>query len=450
MSNRTIDIKIKATGDSAAVDRTSKSLDTLDKSQQSANKSGTASKAASLSAGQGFSALGQAASATASGGIGPLSSALGNLTQQIPALAGAAGPIGLAIGAFTAWAAAIKAVADNADQLQANIANIQAGNAESATKRLTQSYKDLTDQLSEASAEINRFFNAESAGDDAIKRAELAKLELAAAQSRAKLDRSDKFAGPRLELDIAQKKAAIEDAAAARASAREKQAIAAQMEIERARMAAAGEQQGALAERAAGLMGQQQSVTARASEKASAWYRTPGGKEEIWQDAGKELARIATQLESIKNEMAGTIKTQSAAGGNLASLSTARDINALSSSTRGTTQQAASIGYRNTAADINYQQREQINAARIAAERKRDAITSRRSELQSSSLKEQDDLRSARNFGGSDEQIKKELEEAKKALEAVREYSRENAATLSKLNAEISKAREAIRNLPRN
>lgn len=148
--------------------------------------------------------------------------------------------------------------------------------------------------------------------------------------------------------------------------------------------------------------------------------------------------------------MAGTIKTQSAAGGNLASLSTARDINALSSSTRGTTQQAASIGYRNTAADINYQQREQINAARIAAERKRDAITSRRSELQSSSLKEQDDLRRARNFGGSDEQIKKELEEAKKALEAVREYSRENAATLSKLNAEISKAREAIRNLPRN
>ena len=145
--------------------------------------------------------------------------------------------------------------------------------------------------------------------------------------------------------------------------------------------------------------------------------------------------------------MAGTIKTQSAAGGNLASLSTARDINALSSSTRGTTQQAASIGYRNTAADINYQQREQINAARIAAERKRDAITSRRSELQSSSLKEQDDLRRARNFGGSDEQIKKELEEAKKALEAVREYSQKTPPPSASSTPKSANSREAIRNL---
>jgi len=449
MSNRTIDIKIKATGDSAAVDRTSKSLDTLDKSQQSANKSGTASKAASLSAGQGFSALGQAASATASGGIGPLSSALGNLTNQIPALAGAAGPIGLAIGAFVAWHEAIKAVADAADQVQANILSINIGNNASQVKGLISSYKELTDQLSEASAEINRFYNAESAGDDAIKRAELAKLELAAAQSRAKLDRSDKFAGPRLELVIAQKKAAIEDAAAARAAAREKQAIAAQMEIERARMAAAVEQQGALGDKADVINQQIEAVNARALKKSSGllnFFDAP----KVLEAAATQVKELTATLRDIKNEMAGTIKTQSAAGGNLASLSTARDINALSSSTRGTTQQAASIGYRNTAADINYQQREQINAARIAAERKRDAITSRRSELQSSSLKEQDDLRSARNFGGSDEQIKKEREEAKKAIEAAREYFRESAATLSKLNAEISKARETIRNLPRN
>jgi len=214
-------------------------------------------------------------------------------------------------------------------------------------------------------------------------------------------------------------------------------------------MAAAGEQQGALAERAAGLMGQQQSVTARASEKASAWYRTPGGKEEIWQDAGKELARIATQLESIKNEMAGAIKTQSAAGGNLASLSTARDINALSSSTRGITQQAASIGYRNTAADINYQQRAEIQAEADRARAARDKIRSRSRELASSADKERYDVSRAKDRGAPEAEMKKEIEEQRKTLNLFRDYSAANAKTLRELNATIQRSAEALKNLPK-
>jgi len=450
MADRNIDIRIRANSNAAGeIDKTNRSLDNLDKSQGKAAKSAKASKEASVSAGQGFASVGQAASVAASGGLGPLSAALGGLSQQLPSLAAAAGPIGLVIAAFTAWKSAIDAVIKAGEDLRANITDIQLGNAESGVRRLNESYKELTGQLSAAAAELSRFYNAQSAGDDAVKRAELAKLELEYAERKAALDPSDTFGSRRLDLDISQRKAAIEEAASARALQREQTAISQQTDLTRTEFVAAQSQQSALADKAAELLAQQALISERARNKAAGKW-TSAGREEVWTAANKDLARVAAELAKVRSEMAAAAKAQEQAAGQLATLASARDINRLNQSTAEITSAARRQGFSNQSADI-YRSQQSIYSTQLEqAQTQQSGISSRLAELRAASVKEQGDVRRARNFGASEEQMRKELEEARKAADAVRQYSAENAATMRELTRTINQAREALRNLPKN
>jgi len=450
MADRNIDIRIRANSNAAGeIDKTNRSLDNLDKSQGKAAKSAKASKEACVSAGQGFASVGQAASVAASGGLGPLSAALGGLSQQLPSLAAAAGPIGLVIAAFTAWKSAIDAVRTAAENVQKEITGIQLGNMQSGVRRLNESYKELTDQLSAASAELSRFYNAESAGADAVKRAELAKLELQAAEARAKLDPGDEFAARRLELDVARQKAAIEEAASARALKREQTAILQQTDLTRTEYGAAQAQQTALADKAAQIMAKivQVNEQARAKADADEWgFR----KKEIWAGANQTTAGYASELAKVRAEMAAAAKAQERAAGELATLASARDINRLNQSTAEITSAARRQGFSNQSADI-YRSQQSIYSTQLEqAQTQQSGISSRLAELRAASVKEQGDVRRALNFGASEEQMRKEREEMRKAADAVRQYSAENAATMRELTRTINQAREALRNLPKN
>ncbi len=448
MSDRTVNISIKTTADNDAADATTKSLDNLDQQQGKVNKTSTESKAASVSAGKGFAAVGQAASAAASGGIGPLSAAMGGLTQQIPMLAGAAGPIAMAIAAFTAWKSVIDAVVNAQEQLKQGLIEIQLGNQESNIRSLTDAYKTLTDQLSAASAEVSRYYSAESAGADAIKRSELAKLDLQAAERKAGLDPSDQTAARRLDLDIARQKAAIEEESAKRALESERKAIALQTDITRAQYGAASEQRAALPDQAAALLSQQARITERAREKADSRW-TDAGKEEVWAAAGKDLQRIAAEIEKIKTEMQAAVRAQDEAAGQLANLAAASGINSLNQSTMSISGAAAARGFRNTESAINYEQRTRLQTEAQAAQAERDTIMSRRSELSSVRDKERGDVRRGLNSGLGSEEMKQQLEEYKKANENMSAYFKESYSQLSKLNREISSAKEALKNLPK-
>ena len=442
-NNMSLKMRIDTSYDGKGTKSAARDVENLDKKQSKTNKTVNASKASSISASQGFASVGQAASAAASGGLGPLSGALGGLTQQLPMLAGAAGPIALVIAAFAAWKSVIDSLIAGGENLEKNLTSISLGNTESGIKRLNDAYKDLTDQLAAASSEINRFYNAESAKDDAVKRVELAKVDLDAAKSRAKLDPANQFASQRLELDIAKKKAAIEDAAGKRASAREQKAIQAQTVIAKTEKEAAVAQRKALPEKAAKLMADQEKITSRATDKAGKWYRTSKGEQEIWDRANTNISRIASALEDVKNKMVETVKAEENATAKLSDLQTAKEISKINQSTQAVQQAATQQGQSNTSAGINYNQRQKLTADRTAAQEKIAANSEQKASYRASIKKEWNDVRNA-----TPEQYDKEMDDWRDATAALNKFVSKAAPMMKELKETADRATQALNNLP--
>ena len=98
----------------------------------------------------------------------------------------------------------------------------------------------------------------------------------------------------------------------------------------------------------------------------------------------------------------------------------------------------------------NIQNRFSREQSTEAAVHSRDSIMQKRADLQASRMKEEADVRQARNSGASSDTIKKELEEAKKVIEEQQKYAAATLEALQQANATIRKNSEAIRNLPRN
>lgn len=451
MSNDSMSLKtrIETSYDGKGAKEAKKDIENLDKTQQGANKSANKSKQASVSAGQGFAAVGQAASVASSGGLGPLSAALGGLAQQLPALASAAGPIGLVIAAFTAWQSAIDSVIKSGEDLEKNLTSIKLGNLEEGIRRLNESYAELTDKLSEASAEMTRLYNTESAGADAAKRAELAKVELEAAEKRAQLDPKDQFAARRLDLEVAQKKAAIEDAAAKKAMEREQRQISQQSDIARTQYGAASEQRNALSDRAAELMAQQAMIQDRAREKAGKWYRTSAGEEEIWKAANTDLQRIANEMKGVRTEMQAAIKSQEQASAVLANLKSAGDINMINQSTYSTTQAAASQGFSNTSNRIVFDEKEYYQQELEKSRTGMAGLSERESDLRDRVRKEWDQAQKIRRDDkASADRVEKEMEDWRDATAALNKFMSKAAPLMKEMKETAERATEALNNLP--
>lgn len=368
MNARELVITIKSMFDGRGTDAAGKSLGE------------TAGRAAG--AANGFSSVRQTADAC-NGSIRGLASALGNMAQQIPALAGAAGPISLAIAAFMAWKKAIDAVIASQESLAKGLRDTALGNAAANINSLEASYTRLRDSIAQAAEAAQDYYDAEASKDDAQMRSDLAGLDLEKAQRTATLDPDDPLAARGLDLDIAEKRAVIEDAAATRKADREIAALRAQSAATTAAKEAAGvrmdEAQGSFS----GLAGQFNNVKSKA-EATDPWWAVTGSlqkqaKEDAIRSAQPELDKIAGAMGAAASAMEKAAADKQQAESESVSLVnsiavalTNRDTQATSRQTGAVTRgsQSAALG-RDTAAasaaDESRYRRELSEAGRLQA-----------------------------------------------------------------------------------
>lgn len=451
MSDRKIRIGIETTGDTKAVDDATKKVDNLSKkNEDSAKSSGKAAKGG-IDASKGFATLGQTAAAS-SGSIGGLASALGGMAQQLPALAGMAGPIGMAIAAFMAWKSAIDAVIDSQESLAKGLRDTAAGNVEAGVRSLIRYYNDLQKAIANAADEARLYADAEASKDDAQTKADLAALELDRSRRLASLAPGDTLGARAVDLDAAERRAGIEDAAAKRRSDRELAALRAQESASAAAMNAAQGQRGELEGRFSELGGQYASTADRMRSRIdSAW--TPGGKQRAAEEGERELARIAAAMEKVAEEIRAATDTVAKEQRAQYGLSQQAEVNLIGRVTLASQQQAG--GFQRSAASASLTR--DVAAAREAAQAEAQASRQAqagaglsRADAQRGVLSAEANLRNARNArgGGQDtEALKRELDAARAARDEANRAFMDFARQSKEKDKQLS---EALRNLPNN
>ncbi len=400
--------------------------------------------------------MGQAAAAS-NGSIGGLASALGGMDQQLPALAGAAGPIGLAVAAFMSWKSAIDAVRDAKAGLEKGLRDTAAGNSEAAIKSLSKAYEDLQDAIADAADEAQRYTDAESSKDDARTKADLAALELEKAQRTAKLNPDDKFGGRRLDLDMAEKRAAIEDAAAQRKADRELAALRAQAAAAQAAKNAASdymtEQEGEFSD----LGGQYAAVNAKA-QSANRWWAVTGTaqgrvKEAAYKEAQPELARISAAMEQAAANMKDAADTMKQADREQYTLSQRAEVTLINRDTLATSRRT---GATTRGTDVAVYSRD-MEADRLARQQQ---AAERQAATQSERMSRADatrgvtgaerNLRTARNSGAVGSEVAALKAELDKALQARAETDRVIIENARRTAEQAARTAEAVKNLPNN
>lgn len=309
----------------------------LDATGKKADEAGKKTEAGGIGAAKGFSALGQAAVASG-GSVQGLASALGNMAAQVPALSAAAGPIGLAIAAAMAWVRAIQAAADAQDAMDKRLSETAVGNVEASLRNLSAAYLDLKDSISSAADEVTRLYEAESAKDDAAKKADLARLSLDRARQLAALSPDDTVGRRRLDVSVAERRAEIEEAAERRKAERDHASLRAQAFSLEALKAAAEEQFRAASSKAPVLTREFDHARSRADASAGRWYN--------WNDDMRaaartrvqpELDRITESLAKVADEMKKAQADRAKAEQGLVSLVNRYEVMRIESGTRDVT-----------------------------------------------------------------------------------------------------------------
>lgn len=412
MSDRKIRIGLETTGDTKAVDDATKKVDNLSKTNKKSAKSGEDAGKGGIQASKGFAAMGQTAAAS-SGSIGGLASALGGMAQQLPALAGMAGPVGLAIAAFMAWKSAIEAVHASQESLAKGLRDTAAGNVEAGVRSLIRYYNDLQKAISDAADEARMYADAEASKDDAKTKSDLAKLELDRARRLASLAPGDTLGARAVDLDAAERRAGIEDAAAKRRSDRELAALRAQEAASAAAMNAAQGQRGALEGRFSELGGQYAATADRMRSRIdSSW--TPGGKQRAAEEGERELARIAAAMEKVAEEIRAATSAVSQEQRKQYGLSQQAEVNLIGRGTLEAQQQAG--GFQRSAASSALSR--DVSADVAARQKAVEDTRQSRADAQRGVLAAEAGLRNARNRGADGAEVgmlKAELEQARKA-----------------------------------
>lgn len=448
MSDRKVTIAIETTANTAPLESATKSVDALSKKTEESAKSGDKAKEGGLNAAKGFAAMGQTAAAS-SGSVSGVAAALGGMAQQLPALAGAAGPIGLAIAAFLAWKSAIDAVIKAKEGLEAGLRDTAAGNSEAAIKSLSKAYENLQDAIANAADEAQRYADAESSKDDARTQADLAALELEKAQRTASLDPSDKFGGRRLDLDMAEKRAAIEDAAAQRRADRELANIRARAAAAQAAKVAAAESMDDNQSEFASLGSQYAKISDRTRQQHDkAW--TPWGKLAASEEGAREMDRLAAAMEAAASAMKSAAETMAASDRDQYTLSQQAEVNLINRGTLATQRRTGSVLRGNASADYS----RDVDADRRAkqqqeAERQASIQEQRRSRADYTRvvLGAQGNLRDARNSGAGSSEISALKAELEKALQARAEVDKVIIENARKTAAQAAQTAEQVKDI---
>lgn len=441
MNEKDLVISIKSTFDGKGSAEAQKQLEATGKKAEDAGKS-------ALTAQKGFTAMGQAAAAT-SGGIGGLADALGDMAQQIPALAGSARHIGLAIDGVLAWKKAISAVIDSQESLAKGLRDTAAGNAEAGVKTLTTAYAQLRESISDAADAAQDFYDAEASRDDAQTRADLAALDLEKAQRAYALSPDDKFGARRLDLDIAEQRAAIQDAAAQRKADRELNTLRSQSQAAAAAKAAAAEQMAASQSSFSDLGGQFSSASDRMRANINAAW-TPAGREKAAQEGQRELARIGAAMESAAAAMRQAAAELSQSDRALNTLDSRADASIINRSTLGTTRQTGTLTRQIDTAtyDRDLESERQRLAAEAKAARAAEAqARAARGPLSANVLSAEANLRTGRNAGASSSEVTALKAELSKALDARKAADAAIIDNARLLRLQAQKTEQAIRDI---
>lgn len=455
MSDRKIRIGIETTGDTKAVDDATKKVDNLSKkNEDSAKSSGKAAKGG-IDAAKGFATLGQTAAAS-SGSIGGLASALGGMAQQLPALAGAAGPIGLAIAAFMAWKSAIDAVIASQASLDKGLRDTAIGNTEAAVRSLSEAYDRLGKSIATAAEDARAYTAAENERDDAELAAELAALDLEKAQRLSGLDTGDDIGKRAMELDISERRAAATDAAARRKADREAASIRVQSEAAAAEKALASEQIGELESKYSSLGAQYADVNAQTTRRANQWWRTPASSQRIAEAGSRELKDIQEAMDKVAQEIAKATEDRRNADRALSALAARAEVAEINRSALVTTQQTGFVQRSAERSGIVSEAAARAQAARAAQSRERE-LESARGEVETA----EGDLaraRSVRPAGvsgglrarwGNDGRIRSDkdlADEAGRAAEAADRAVREAAARLAAARKRFEDLERSMKN----
>lgn len=452
MSDRKVTIAVESTANTAPLDASAKSVGTLSEKSDESAKSGARAKEGGLNAAKGFAALGQTAAAS-SGSVGGLASALGNMAQQIPALAGSAGPIGLAIAAFMAWKSAVDAVRAAQDDLAKGLRDTAAGNSEAAIKSLSKAYEDLQEAIADAADEAQRYTDAESSKDDARTKADLAALELEKAQRKAALDPADTFGGRRLDLDMAEKRAAIEDAAAQRKADRELAALRAKAAAAQASKTAAADYMDDQQSEFAGLGAQYSFVANETRKRVSSPWQTSAMRQKAAEEGAREMDRIAAAMEKAAENMKAAAETMKAADREQYTLGQQAEVNLINRDTLAATRKTGAVSRGQASADYardleadRRARQQQVAEQQAAAQADRMS----RAEATRGVTGAERNLRTARNSGAGASDIAALKAELDKALQARAETDRLIIENARRTAEQANRTAEAVKNLPNN
>lgn len=466
-------IKIRSLFDKQAVDAAAKGVGEVEKKTKDV---GDAAKSAQGNTDKAFSAI-NASAQVAEGGVAGVGNAVRTLAGQFPALNAAIAPVGLALAAFAAWKKAIDAVKESREALERNLRDTQIGNIEAGVRSLAEAYGRLHKELVQVEEDRKRMADAEAAKDDARTAAELARIDLEAAEAAAKLNPEDRFARRRLDVETARKRAAVQDDAALRKSDRELSGIRGEAASLEAVKAAARETLAEAMSVFSAASGKQYEVMDKARQDAEGigWYNGAKMKrEKIWSEADKSSQQLAAVMQEASVQIQEATELIASTERQQYSLSQQVDVNM---SNRETVSSRSQTGRLQSQADEAAIRREALAELERVAREKRDAldkekdIRERAADLQKRADKENADVRRARTGYASDRSllgpvrkgdkvttygdVEKEEEEARRAVAAVNDFAAQAAKALAELTAQMqknaaaaSRANEALRNLP--
>jgi len=446
-------LKIKAVFDSKPVEEATKKTEEL-------GQAGTNAGQVGINASKGFAAMGQAAAAS-SGSIGGLASALGNMAQQLPALAGAAGPIGLAIAAFMAWKKAIDSVIESRESLAKGLRDTDLGNSAARVNTLTESYDKLRESILKAAEEAQRFYDAENSKDDAQTGADLAALELEKAQRLGQISPEDQLGRRQAEAEFADRRAGIEDAAARRKAGRNIAAINAQASAAAQDKAAASEQMDALMQEFSDLGGQYARVNEHTTRRANQWWRTRMSSQRVMEGGAAELAGIQAAMSKVAEAIKQAAERIEGADKTSAILKDRAEEAAINKAALVTSQQAAAAARGNEASDIRFAIEDKASKerekARVKAERERiESLIEEKNRQQeaaeehfgglksSASRRAQDEQREAGEFASVAESYRKKGDR-KGYAKAMQDWQREQAEADAASQELLNIGTEAVR-----
>jgi hypothetical protein len=189
----------------------------MDKVSDAAKKTTPSIEGVKMSSDKAFSSM-NAASQIATGGISGAGTAVRNLAEFFPKLAKSLplGPLGLLLAAVNAvklgvdmWRAAQEKAAET-------LRKIAAGNMEARIQREAAAYAELSAAIRRTSEARQSDYDMEQARNDAVLRADLAKLEHEKALALGNLAPDDDIGRRKVELDSQTKRGDLEAAAAKR------------------------------------------------------------------------------------------------------------------------------------------------------------------------------------------------------------------------------------------